>query len=71
MAQITYFAGLSDGDDTAESDTVEGDTAESDTVEGDTAESDTVEGDTAESDTAEGDTTKVIPRKVTISICGD
>ena len=58
MAQITYFAGLSDGDDTAESDTVEGDTAESDTVEGDTAESDTVEGDTAESDTAEGDTTE-------------
>ena len=61
MAQITYFAGLSDGDDTeecntAESDTTEGDTAEGDTTEGDTTEGDTTEGDTTEGDTTEGDT---------------
>ena len=35
MAQITYFAGLSDGDDTKECNTVESDTVEGDTVEGD------------------------------------
>ena len=35
MAQITYFAGLSDGDDTEECNTVESDTAEGDTAEGD------------------------------------
>ena len=45
MAQITYFAGLSDGDDTEECNTTESDTAEGDTMEGDTAEGDTAEGD--------------------------
>ena len=32
MAKITYFTGLSDGDDTAEGDTAEGDTAEGDNL---------------------------------------
>ena len=63
MAQITYFASLSDGDDTkegnaTESDIAEGDTTEGDTTEGDTTEGDTTEGDTTEGDTMEGDTTE-------------
>ena len=45
MAKITYFTGLSDGDDTEEGDTAEGDTTEGDTTEGDTTEGDTAEGD--------------------------